>query len=243
MELVGKSALVTGGANRVGRAVALALARHGCDLMLHYFHSGEAAVDTATEARASGRQVATFTADLSRVEGVQTLFAAVDRTFGGLDVLVNSAAVFEPVSLLEASEEDWRRTMDLNLRGAAFCLQQAARRMKARGGGAIVNISDAAGHRPFRRYPLHSISKAGVEMLTRVAALELAPTIRVNAVVPGPVLKPPGMSDERWHNIATRGPQRRPGTPEAVAETVLFLLRNDYITGESLRVDGGDLLV
>ena len=243
MELVGKSALVTGGAHRVGRAVALALARHGCDLMLHYFHSGEAAVDTAAEARASGRQVATFTADLSRMEGVQALFAAVDRTFGGLDVLVNSAAVFEPVSLLEASEEDWRRTMDLNLRGAAFCLQQAAQRMKARGGGAIINISDAAGHRPFRRYPLHSISKAGVEMLTRVAALELAPAIRVNAVVPGPVLKPPGMSDERWHNIATRGPQRRPGTPEAVAETVLFLLRNDYITGESLRVDGGDLLV
>ena len=240
---MGKSALVTGGAHRVGRAVALALARHGCDLMLHYFHSGEAAADTAAEARASGHQVATFTADLSRMEGVQALFAAVDRTFGGLDVLVNSAAVFEPVSLLEASEEDWRRTMDLNLRGAAFCLQQAARRMKARGGGAIVNISDAAGHRPFRRYPLHSISKAGVEMLTRVAALELAPTIRVNAVVPGPVLKPPGMSDERWHNIATRGPQRRPGTPEAVAETVLFLLRNDYITGESLRVDGGDLLV
>lgn len=243
MELIGKSALVTGGAHRLGRAVALALARQGCDLMLHYFHSGEAAAATAAEARASGRRVATCAADLSQMEDVQALFAAVDRTFGGLDVLVNSAAVFEPVSLLEASEEDWRRTMDLNLRGAAFCLQQAARRMKARGGGAIVNISDAAGHRPFRRYPLHSISKAGVEMLTRAAALELAPSIRVNAVVPGPVLKPPGMSEESWHNIVTRGPQRRPGTPEAVAEAVLFLLRNDYITGESLRVDGGDLLV
>jgi len=240
---MGKSALVTGGAHRVGRAVALALARNGCDLMLHYFHSGEAAADTAAEARASGRRVVTCAADLGRMEGVQALFAAVDRAFGGVDVLVNSAAVFEPVPLLEASEDDWRRTMDLNLRGAAFCLQQAAHRMKARGGGAIVNISDAAGHRPFRRYPLHSISKAGVEMLTRAAALELAPSIRVNAVVPGPVLKTPGMSEESWHRIAMRGPQRRPGTPEAVAEAVLFLLRNDYITGESLRIDGGNLLI
>jgi len=242
MVLMGKLALVTGGGHRVGRAITLALARHGCDLMLHYFQSGEAAASTAAEARAFGRRVAICAADLGRMEGVRALFAEVDRTFGGLDVLVNSAAVFEPIPLLEASEDDWRRTMDLNLRGAAFCLQQAAHRMNARGGGAIVNVSDAAGHRPFRRYPLHSISKAGIEMLTRAAALELAPSIRVNAVVPGPILKPPGMSEESWHSIATRGPQRRPGTPEAVAEAVLFLLGNDYITGESLRVDGGDLL-
>jgi NAD(P)-dependent dehydrogenase (short-subunit alcohol dehydrogenase family) len=243
VDLSGKTALVTGGAHRVGRAVALALTEHGCDLLLHYHRSAEAAAATAEQARQAGVRVALAAADLSQAEGVWSLYQQVDEQFGGLDILVNSAAIFEPVSLLRASAEDWQRTMDLNLRGAAFCLQQAARRMHARGGGAIVNISDTAAHRPFKRYPLHSISKAGVEMLTRAAALELAPTIRVNAVVPGPVLKPQGMAEDRWLAIIARGPLRRPGHPKDVAQAVLFLLQNDYITGESLRVDGGDLLV
>lgn len=242
MDLRGKTALVTGGAHRVGRAVTLALAEQGCDLVVHYHRSEAAAADTAAEVRRLGRRVAAVSADLSRLEGVHKVFATVDETFQSLDILVNSAAIFERVTLLEATEEDWRRTMDLNLRGAAFCLQQAARRMQSRG-GAIVNISDAAGHRPFKRNPLHSISKAGVEMLTKTAALELAPAIRVNAVVPGPVLKPQGMPEDHWRAIARALPSGKAGSGEAVAQAVVFLLQNDYLTGESLRVDGGDLLV
>jgi NAD(P)-dependent dehydrogenase (short-subunit alcohol dehydrogenase family) len=243
MDLHGKLALVTGGAHRVGRAITLSLAEQGCDLLVHYHRAAQAAAQTAAEADRRGGRATCVAADLSTMEGIEQVFAAVDEKLGGLDVLVNSAAVFEPIPLLEATEETWRRTMDLNLRATAFCLQQAARRMRARGGGAIVNISDAAGHRPFRRYPLHSISKAGVEMLTRAAALELAPAIRVNAVVPGPVLKPEDMPESRWQSIAARSPLGRPGRPQDVARAVVFLLHNDYITGESLRVDGGDLLV
>lgn len=243
MQLRGKIALVTGGAHRVGRAVTLALAAEGCDLMVHFHRSGEAAAATVADALRLGVQASSVAADLSHTAGIETTFAALDDTFAGLDILVNSAAILEPVALLQASAEDWRRTIDLNLRGATLCLQQAALRMRRRGGGAIVNISDVAGHRPFGRYPLHSISKAGLEMLTKAAALELAPDIRVNAVVPGPVLKPDRMSQGRWRRILQRIPQRRAGAPEDVAQTVVFLLRNEYLTGESLHVDGGSLLV
>lgn len=242
MQLRGKVALVTGGAHRVGRAVTLALAAEGCDLMVHFHRSGEAATATVADARRLGVQASSVAADLSQMEGVHSAFSAIDRTFAGLDILVNSAAILEPAALLQASAEDWRRTLDLNLRGAAFCLQQAALRMRRRGGGGIINISDIAGHRPFRRYPLHSISKAGIEMLTKAAALELAPDIRVNAVVPGPVLKPEWISEERWQRIMQPLPRQPAGTPEDVAQSVIFLLRNDYLTGVSLRVDGGSLL-
>lgn len=239
MELHDRIALVTGSAHRLGRAIALALAQQGCHLVVHYHTGLEAAAETVGAIQAMGRRAVSVQADLSIFSGVHTLFRAVDETFGGLDVLINSAAVLLPKDLLEVNEEDWRQTMGLNLKASFFCLQQAARRMRLRGGGAIVNISDLAGLRPWRRLPLHSISKAGVEMLTQVAALSLAPDIRVNAVAPGPVLKPVGMSDARWQKIASDLPLRRPGTPQDITQAVLFLLENDYITGETLVVDGG----
>ncbi len=239
MELHDRIALVTGGAHRVGRAIALALAERGSHLVIHYHSAREAAAETVVEIRTMGRRAVSVQADLSTSSGVTALFRVVDETFGGLDVLVNSAAVLLPKDLLEVSDEGWRQTVGLNLKGSSFCLQQAALRMRSRGGGAVVNISDLAGRRPWKRFPLHSISKAGVEMLTQVAALSLAPDIRVNAVAPGPVLKPVGMNDSRWQKIASDLPLRRPGTPQDVARAVLFLLENDYITGETLVVDGG----
>lgn len=239
MELRDRIALVTGSAHRVGRAIALALAERGSHLVIHYHSAGQAAAETVAEIQAMGRRAASIQADLSTSSGVTSLFRMVDETFGGLDLLVNSAAVMLPRDLLEVSDEDWRQTVGLNLKGTFFCLQQAALRMRARGGGAIVNISDLAGRRPWKRFPLHSITKAAVEMLTQVAALSLAPDIRVNAVAPGPVLKPVGMNDSRWHKIASELPLRRPGTPQDIAHAVVFLLENDYITGETLVVDGG----
>jgi pteridine reductase len=131
--------------------------------------------------------------------------------------------------------------MDLNLRAAFFCLQAAARRMQA-GGGAIVNISDVAGQRPWSRYPIHSISKAGVDMLTRSAALALAPSVRVNGVAPGPVEKPSRMAEGRWAEIGRAVPLGRPGSGDDVAAAVVFLLQNDYLVGETIAVDGGDLI-
>lgn len=242
MILRGKAALVTGAAHRVGRALALSLADHGCDVVLHFHQSGEEATKTAEEISARGVRAVPVQADLRHDSGIATLFQAVDRELGALDILIQSAAVLEAVDLLAATPEDWARTIDLNLRSLFFCLQNAARRMRARGGGAIVNISDQAALRPWRRYPIHSISKAGVEMLTRVAALALAPEIRVNAVAPGPVLRPVALSEDRWSRIARSLPLRRAGSPEDVARAMLFLLENDYITGETVVVDGGDQL-
>lgn len=239
MNLHERVCLVTGGAHRLGREIALALAGRGGHLIIHYHSSRQQAEETVAEIQALGRRALAVQADLSTTAGVTSLFDGVDAAFGGLDVLINSAAVLLPKNLLDVTEEDWRRTIGLNLKGAFFCLQLAARRMQPRGAGAIVNLSDLAGLRPWKRFPLHSISKAGVEMLTQVAALALAPEIRVNAVAPGPVLKPVGMSEARWLEIASQLPLRRPGSPQDITQAVLFLLENDYITGETLVVDGG----
>jgi NAD(P)-dependent dehydrogenase (short-subunit alcohol dehydrogenase family) len=243
MDLEGKIALVTGSARRLGHAIALAMARRGCHLMIHFHRSAQEAEDTVAEVSALGVRVTAVQADLSQAEGIQALFQALDQAYGGLDLLVNSAAIMERGDLLEVSQEDWRRTIDLNLRGVFFCLQQAAKRMRQRGGGAIVNISDVAALQPWKRYPVHSISKAGVEMLTKVAALALAPEIRVNAIAPGLILRPEFTDQKRWEKLAQALPLGREGAPSDVVNAVIFLLENQYITGETLVVDGGRLLV
>jgi NAD(P)-dependent dehydrogenase (short-subunit alcohol dehydrogenase family) len=237
----GRTAIVTGGAIRLGKAIALGLAARGTNLVIHYHSSASEAENTAEECRALGVEVATIQADLSQTEGITGLYHRFDQLEIPLDVLINSAAVMLPTNLLEASPADWSRTVDLNLRGAFFTLQGAAQRMGAQG-GVIVNISDVAGLKPWPRYPIHSISKAGVEMLTRVSALALAPRIRVNAVAPGPVIKPDRMSPERWAEIGAELPLGQAGEGEAVVHAVLSLIENDFITGETLVVDGGDQL-
>jgi NAD(P)-dependent dehydrogenase (short-subunit alcohol dehydrogenase family) len=242
LQLEGKVALVTGSGHRLGQAIALRLASEGCRLMIHFHRSGEAAQATAEQIRDRGGRAETTGADLASSAGIDRLFTNLDAVYGGVDLLVNSAAILEPVDLLEANEEDWRRIVGLNLKAAYFVLQQAARRMLARGSGAIVNLSDSAAQRAWPRYPLHSISKAAVEALTRVAALRLAPTVRVNAVLPGPTLKPVGMKDERWEAISRGTPLGRAVDPADVARATTFLMKNEYITGHILRVDSGELL-
>ena len=242
MKMAGKVALVTGGAHRVGRSIVLALADKGCDVMVHFHGSQAKAEQTVRQAAERGVRAHGIQADLRDRAGIDHLFRETDRLAGGLDVLVNSAAVLEPVELLAATDADWTSAIDLNLKAAFFCLQAAARRMQARGGGAIVNISDVAGQRAWSRYPIHSISKAGLDMLTRTAALILAPAIRVNGVAPGPVEKPDRLSEERWLEIGRRLPLRRPGAAADVAAAVVFCLENDYLVGETIAVDGGDLI-
>jgi len=241
MDLAGKVALVTGGAHRVGRHIAQALGREGCDLVVHYHQSRAEAEATVEDLVRAGTRAVAVQADLRDPGGVTHLFQEVDRLRGRLDVLVNSAAILSPVDLLSATFADWASTMDLNLRATFFCVQAAARRMQDRG-GAIVNISDVAGQRPWRRYPIHSISKAGVDMLTRTAALALAPKIRVNGIAPGPVEKPARMAEDRWAEIGRALPLQRSGSGGDVAAAVVFLLQTDSVYGETLAVDGGDLI-
>ena len=243
MQLEGKIALITGAGHRLGKTIALALADQGCDLMIHFNQAQDAAAETAEQARAAGVRATLVQADLSLTEGVQKTFRAIDSAYGGIDLLVNSAAILERRDLLEIDEEDWRKSVGLNLKGAFFVLQEAARRMRSSDGGSIVNISDTAAHRPWKEFPLHSISKAGLEMVTQVAAVALAPEIRVNAVIPGPTLKPDWLPDERWDEVTGKIPLKQTVPSQNVAEAVVFLMTNNYITGHSLRVDGGDLLV
>jgi NAD(P)-dependent dehydrogenase (short-subunit alcohol dehydrogenase family) len=239
MDLRGKTILVTGAARRLGRAIALELASSGAAILVHHHASPSDADATCETIRHLGVAAHPIQADVRVMGEIDALFQEADR-HGPLHGLVNSAAVMVAGDLLTISEDDWRSTIDVNLKGAFFVLQQAALRIRRAGGGAVVNIADIAGLRPWPRFPVHSISKAGVLALTQVAALALAPDIRVNAVVPGPVLKPDRMPAARWEALGRELPIQRTGTPGDVAQAVRFLMENDFITGETLLVDGGN---
>jgi pteridine reductase len=238
MELRGRVAVVTGGAHRVGKAIAMALANAGAHVVVHYRASSEAAAAVA-EIETRGVRAISIAADLADPAGASAVFEAAEREFGGVDVLVNSAASFQSGNVLTLSPEDWQATLNLNLSGPFFCAQLAARSMLQRGGGAMINIADLSGLQPWAKYPAHSVSKAGLLMLTKVLAKALAPTIRVNAIAAGPVIKPPDWDEARWQTVGSRTLLKRPGSGYDVARAALFLLQEDYVTGTTMLVDGG----
>jgi NAD(P)-dependent dehydrogenase (short-subunit alcohol dehydrogenase family) len=244
LDLNDQVAIVTGGAHRVGRAIALELARCGVNILVHYNTAADAATDTAREIKSHGVEAYTIQADISTPEGVEAVFAALGEQFGRLHILVNSAANFQQRDLLDVSLQDWQTTLNINLT-APFLLTQAAAtvmRQNHPSGGVIVNILDKGAITPWPRYPHHSVSKAALHMLTLVSAASLGPDIRVNGVIPGPVMKPAGtgMSDAEWEQVGQRVPLRRTGTPEDVARAVVYLASEDYITGAILPVNGGE---
>ena len=242
MELPGKIAVVTGAAHRVGKAIALGLADAGANVVVHYHGAAAEVPGTLAELEQRGVKAVAVQADLAQTAGVEAVFEAAVSAFGGVDILVNSAAIMEPGSVLEMGRTEWQRSLDINLTAPFFCAQRAARLMRARGGGGIVNIADLAGLEPWARYPAHSVSKAGLIMLTQVLAKALAPDIRVNAVAPGPVEKPQGWQDDRWRRVGEHTLLKRAGSGYDVARAVVFLLEQDFITGETLVVDGGSLI-
>lgn len=242
-DLSGKIALVTGSAHRVGRAVALELARRGCHLMVHYNGSADKAAETVEEIRALGVRAESFRADMAEPDQIAALFAEIKRVYSRLDILVNSASIFDTGVLIDLSLEDWERSIRVNLTAPFLCTQHAARMMREAGvPGAIVNISDLGGLHGEPSYPQHSVSKAGLLMLTRVAARSLGPDIRVNAVIPGMVLRPPDMDEATWDKLAGRVPLQRDGSAEDVARAIAYLLSEDYLTGTVITVDGGEHL-
>jgi pteridine reductase len=239
MELRDKIAVVTGAAHRVGRFIALGLAEAGAHVVVHYHQAEAEAHATVEEIKLKGVRAVAAEGDLASPTGVDQLFRAAEAGFGGVDVLVNSAAIMERGNVLTLTPDEWERTLALNLTAPFFCAQQAARSMLARGGGAIVNIADMSALEPWAKYPAHSVSKAGLVMLTKVLAKALAPHIRVNAVAPGPVIKPPEWDEARWHTVGEHTLLKRTGSGYDVACAVTFLLQQDFITGETLVVDGG----
>ena len=237
-------ALVTGsGAPRVGNCVARTLAARGYRLAIHARQSLAAARQTADELRAAGADAVAWAADVSVESDVERLVDEVCRHFGRLDVLVNGAAIWEPRRLEDVTADEVRRYLDINTLGTFLCCQKAGLRMvRQASGGAIVNIGDWAIVRPYLHYAAYFPSKGAIPTLTRDLAVELAernPRIRVNAVLPGPVMLPPDVSaDER--QAAIRGTLvKREGRPQNVADAVVALIENDFIAGVCLPVDGG----
>ncbi len=242
MELKGRVALVTGAGHRVGRALALALAGRGASLAVHYNSSSAEAEQTAAMARALGVRAELFPADLRDGDASRQLPVAVAERFGQLDVLVNCAAIMVRATLEETTVAQWDTILDLNLRSVFFVTQGAVPFLRA-ARGKVVNLADVGGMEPWPRYAAHSISKAGVVMLTRVLALGLAPEVTVNAIAPGAVLPPDDWDDTARAHLVRTTPLQRLGSPEDVATAMLYLLEGgDYVTGETLVVDGGRLI-
>jgi len=237
-----RKALVTGGAVRLGRAIALALGRAGCDVAVHHLRSAAAAEEVAAEVTALGRRAAVLSADLSDAAACAPLVAEARRQLGGLDVLVNNAAIFLPGELATTSVEDWERQLALNLRAPFLLAQAFAAALGPDERGKIVNVSDARAQRPGRGHLAYRLSKHGLDHLTELLALELAPRITVNAVAPGAMLAAGGDEEALAQRVTTVVPLRRAGGAEAVAEAVLYFLREDFATGVVLPVDGGEYL-
>jgi len=239
MELEGRVALVTGAGRRLGRAMASALATRGMTLAIHHHASSDGAQQLKQEIIASSGRAVCFEADLTDAHAARALPDRVVREFGRLDVLVNSAAVMHRLSLEETTPEQWDAILNLNLRAVFFCTQGAAPALRA-SRGKVVNLADLAGLEPWSGFAAHSVSKAGVVMLTKVLALSLAPDVTVNAIAPGAVLVPDEYDEEERNRLARATPLRRLGDPVDVTSALLYLLEGgDFVTGEVLVVDGG----
>lgn len=242
VDLADQVALVTGSAHRVGKAIALELARNGVHILVHYHSSPEEVVkETVRDIKSLGSDAVAVQGDLSTVEGVDTVFAAINERFGRLNILVNSASNFQRRRITEVTLDEWNATLAINLTAPFLCTQRAAPLMLENDppGGSIVNIGDRGSIEPWPDFAHHGISKAGLLALSQVSAASLGPYIRVNTIIPGAVLKPDSTPQERWEQNALDDPLQRPGTPEDVARAVVYLCQEDFITGAILRVDGG----
>jgi NAD(P)-dependent dehydrogenase (short-subunit alcohol dehydrogenase family) len=233
MDINGKVALITGSAKRIGREIALELARKGARIAVHYRSSEKEAREVA------GTAGAVFQAELTDNAEVDEMFRGIESAFRRLDILVNSASIFSPASADDATPEQWDAQMNTNAKAPFFIAQHAARLMRRHGAGKIINIADVAGEVIWPGYLPYSVSKAALIAVNRGLAKAYAPEIQVNAVAPGPVLFPDYYTDEQKRAAVDRTLLRREGSPNDVVKAVVFLIENDYITGEMIHVDGG----
>jgi pteridine reductase len=238
--LQGRVALVTGAAKRLGRAVALRLAEEGADVVIHYRSSAAEAKSAVAEIEKMGLRGLAIAADLSSVADIKRLFDEAAKQFGRLDILVNSAANFLPSSVVSTTEDIWDASLDSNLKASFFCAQAAAPLLR-RTRGTVINFTDTGGLLGWPGYIAHSVSKAGVVMLTKVLAKALAPEVRVNAIAPGTITMP-GDPPEWESDFIKLAPLHRTGVPSDIAGAVVFLLQSQFMTGQILVLDGGRTL-
>ncbi len=241
MELQGAVATITGGAIRVGRSIALALAGRGCHVGLHYRSSRAAAEATAEELRGLGVEAALSRGDMRSLEDIGRIAGELEQVLGVSTILVNNASVFYPTPFPGVTAEAWDELFETNVRGPFFLAQEWCRRLGDRG-GVIVNLLDWAADRPDPAYLPYSMTKAALAAATRGLARKLAPRVRVVGIAPGPVLLPEDFSDEEAEDVIRTTPLQRLGSPEDIARAALYLVEHgDYVTGSTLYVDGGCL--
>jgi pteridine reductase len=239
MELSGRIALVTGAGRRVGRAVATALGQRSMHVAVHYNASADGARETAADIERGGGKATLFQADLSESRAPEALVDGVVSALGTLDVLVNSAAIMQRTPLDSVTPAEWDATFAINARAPFFAALAASRHMTANGSGVIVNIADLAGLETWPGYIPHGLSKSVVIQMTRALARTLAPAVRVNAVAPGVIVLPEGWDDAVGERLRRTTPLKRLGSVNDVVGAVIYLLEADYVTGETLVVDGG----
>lgn len=238
--LSGQVALVTGAGRRIGREIALALGRAGASVVVNYNHSRADAQATVAEIKASGTDAVALQADVARPAQVRRMFCAAERRFKQLDLLVNNAGIFFPLPWDQLTEKHWDQMLAVNLKGPFFCAQEAARLMRRRNRGHIINISSLGGLQAWPQYMHYCSSKAGLIMLTRCLAKALAPEIRVNSIAPGTILFPGEKRSRSIENVIQATPLQKAGRAEDIARMALHLAcHGDFITGQIFPVDGG----
>lgn len=245
MNLSGHTAIVTGGAVRLGRSMALAMAEQGVNILIHFGKSGTAAESTADEIRERGVQAETISAELSDPESAaQKIFDRCEQAFGAATILVNSAAIFESASLGQTTGEIWDRHHAINLKSPFFLAKKFTEQLPSEKRGHIVNLLDWRATNPAggRDYLAYTIAKSGLAAMTEALAVELGPRIQVNGIAPGAILPAPDKSREEFEKLARHNPLNRVGNPQEIVKALLYLLRTDFVTGEILHVDGGERL-
>jgi NAD(P)-dependent dehydrogenase (short-subunit alcohol dehydrogenase family) len=239
----GKVALVTGAAKRVGKAIALALAQRGAHVAISYHRSEAEARQTVQEIEARGVHSLAVQGDISRSAEVNAMVAQVIEHFGHIDVLVNNASNYYKTPFDSLTEDHWDDLVGTNLKGTFLVAKRVGDEMLKAGSGKIINLTDWAGFRPYKDYLPYCVAKAGVIALTKALAQTLAPSIQVNAVAPGPVLLSEEFDDNIRQAVVRATPLKRIGSPEDIAQTVVFLVEgSDFITGATIVVDGGRLI-
>jgi NAD(P)-dependent dehydrogenase (short-subunit alcohol dehydrogenase family) len=241
LDIKGRVALITGAGVRVGRAIALGLAQQGADVAVHYNSSSAAAEEVVAAIHGMGRQAIALPADLGDMNDVISLIPRAADALGTVDVLINSASIFERGTLDSTTTENWSRHLDINLRAPFFLCQAFARQLPAGHRGHIINVADWRVARPGTQYMAYTLSKSALVTLTQSLALGLAPSIQVNALAPGAILPPPE-DDGYFERLAERLPLKHTGKPQDIVDAVLYLLRSDFVTGEVLHITGGEHL-
>jgi 3-oxoacyl-[acyl-carrier protein] reductase/pteridine reductase len=240
MDIQGKTALITGGAIRVGRAITLELARAGANVAINYYRDADEAEQTAGDASSEGVSALAVQADISHWEQVRRMYSQIHSVLGLVDIVVNNSSVFRPTPIPTDSVEAWQAVTSVLVNGAFYVSNLAARDMLEKKSGAIVNIVDLSAWEAWPGYAGHAVGKSALLALTRQLAIDLAPHVRVNAIAPGPVLPPLDYSPEKIERTAAKTLLGRWGTPEDIAQTVRFLVESDYINAEVIAVDGGE---